>query len=264
MKIVLSRLIKNNNKRHNVSTFKRDTSIQLMVLILIFSTSLLAQGQTNKITAPKVYSTFDSIVGEQNMALYNGPIFKERSTGASDTHAYFLETNFLKGDIIFDEQPYFEQNLKYNVHLDELLITPKFNPTGLLVRLVKNKVKEFTIDGHRFIRLPSTLRDSQQYGYLEVLESEEGNLLLKKYRKKSVQSRRESQVITEYEESIDYILLFGEELIKANTKNQWNNVFVDQKKELRDLFKQNRIAFKTDKDTFFKLLFNKLVNPTEL
>lgn len=257
-------MIKNNNKGHNFSISKRYTPIQLVVFILIFFSTLWAQGQTNKITAPKVYSTLDSIVGEQNMALYNGPIFKERFTGASDTHAYFLENNFLKGDIVFDGQPYFEQNLKYNVHLDELLITPKFNPTGLLVRLIKNKVKEFTINGHRFIRLPSTFRDGQQYGYLEVLESEEGDLLLKKYRKKSVQSRQESQVVTEYEESIDYILLYRGELFEANTKNQWSHVFVGQKKELRGFFKQNRIAFKTDKDTFFKLLFNKFVNPTEL
>ncbi len=197
------------------------------------------------------------------MELYNGPLFQESFVGKSDTHAYFLLRDFVKGDIIFDGQSYFEQNVKYHVHLDELLITPKYKPTGLLVRLVKNKVNEFTIDGHRFIRLPSTIVDSQQYGYLEVIETRGQNLLLKKYRKKKVESRKESRVVFEYEEEIDYFLLFRGQLVEANTKGHWNNIFIDQKKELRDFFKQNRIAYRTDKDIFFKLLFNKLANPIE-
>jgi hypothetical protein len=234
-------------------------SFYLLSILLPFC----LQAQLNK-TIPQVYSTFDSIVGEQNMELYNGPLFKESLAGNSNTHPYFLQSDFINGDIIFDEQHYFDQNVKYHVHLDELLVTPKYKPTGIMVRLIKNKVKEFTIDGHRFIQLPSTIADSEQYGYLEVLETVGQNVLLKKYKKKRVQARKESRVVIQYEQGVDYFLLFNGELIEANTKSNWGNIFESQKKELRTFFKQNRMTYKTDKDTFLKLLFNKLANANAL
>ena len=240
---------------------KGNSFVPFCFIALFVPFSLLAQLSK---TPPQVYDTFDSIVGEQNMELYNGPLFRELATGGSDSHAYFLESGFLMGDIVFDEQPYFDQNVKYNVHLDEILVTPKYNPTGLLVRLVKSKVKAFVIRQHQFVRLPSEVQGSESYGYVEVLAEQRGNMLLKKYRKKSVESRKESRVVIEFEESKEYILLMDGELLEANSKSQWNRAFSDKKKELGNFFKQNRIAFRKDKDTFFRLLFNKLANPAEL
>ncbi|MDF0707841.1 hypothetical protein [Flagellimonas okinawensis] len=203
-------------------------------------------------------------MGEQNMELYNGPIFRERLSTASTTHPFFLQSDFTEADFVFDGQPYFGQNVKYHVHLDELLATPKYRPTGLLVRLVKNKVEEFTIEGHRFIKLDVNIEGAEQYGYVEVLESSGENLLLKKYTKKRVETRKESQVVIEYEDTVDYILLYQGVLEDANSRGNWNSIFTEKKKDLRSFFKENRIAYRTDKDTFFKLLFNKLVNSVQI
>lgn len=210
-----------------------------------------------------VYDSFDSIIGEQNMELYSGPLFQEEKRNIKNTHPYFLERGFLNGDVVFDGQPYFDQNLKYHQELDQLLITSKYSPTGLIVRLIEDKVQEFTINGHRFVRFPSTKQNDKIKGYLEVIETVNGNMLLKKYKKKAVESRKESKVVTEFEEHIDYVLYIQDKLLLANTKKHWSNTFNNKKQELRDFYKQNRITYRSDKDTFFKLLLNTLTNHAE-
>ena len=65
--------------------------VSLLVLMLL--NPFCAQGQMVD-SDHQVYSVFDSIMGEQNMELYNGPIFRERLSTASTTHPFFLQSDF--------------------------------------------------------------------------------------------------------------------------------------------------------------------------
>ncbi len=216
------------------------------------------QGQINK-ALPQVYSAFDSIVGERNMELYNGPIFREEFPNTEDSHGYYMSNGFVVGDVTYKGQPYFDQNLKYNIHLDELLITPKYNPSALLVQLVKSQVDEFKIDGHRFIQLNAENFAGEDWGYLEVLREHQGSFLLKKHRKKGIESKRGERVTIEYERRTEHLLLHGGELFEVNRKGGWKSVFQNDKKELNRFYNDYSLTLKTDKDAFLGLLFDEFI-----
>jgi hypothetical protein len=197
------------------------------------------------------------------MELYNGPIFREEFTPSEEAHGYYLSNTFVTGDVIYMEQPYYGQNLKYNIYVDELLITPKYNPNALLVQLVKSQVKEFVIQGHKFIQLGNQGAEGKSLGYLEVLREYKGSLLLKKNRKKRIQSRKEQRVAIEYESLIGHFLLYNGKLFEVDKRGGWKNIFQDQKKKLNQFYKTYRLTQKTDKDAFLVLLFDEFIKQKE-
>lgn len=236
--------------------------IYYIPLALTFCTAYFVQGQMNA-AVPDIYSTFDSIVGERNMELYNGPIFREEFAPTEEAHGYYLSNSFVTGDVIYRGQPYYDQNLKYNIYVDELLITPKYNPNALLVQLVKNQVKEFVIQGDKFIRLDNQGAEGESLGYLEVLREYGESLLLKKHRKKRTESRKEQKVAIEYESLTRHFLLYNGKLFEVDRKGGWKDVFQDQKKELNQFYKTYRLTQKTDKDAFLVLLFDEFIKQNE-
>jgi len=210
-------------------------------------------------TKSEVYSIVDSIIGEPDLELYNGPIFKEEANVDGNSHGYFSNKEVVIGDLSYMGQKYFNQKLKYNIHLDELLITPKYSQSALLVQLEKEHVEEFTIQGNRFIHVQRTNESKENLGYMQVLGAYNGNLLLKKHSKKRVQSKKSDRVTIEYKSGSSYFLMFGDRIFNANSKNNWKNLFKEQKVKINRFYKNFKLDHKTDKDRFFRNLFDELI-----
>lgn len=237
-----------------LSFFKKSPRFILCLTILLIAPGLSGQSQVEQ---PEVYTSFDQLIGEQNMNLFNAPLYIEPFDHSPFSHPFFLEDQFITGHLVFDGQPYYDQSLRYNTFLDELIITPKHSTSGLEVMLLKEKVKEFSIRDHLFIRLEFSEPDENP-GFLEVISSKKEGMLLKKHRKKKNRAQHEDVIISEYSDDIDYYIYVSGALTRANTKSQWKNTFPDQKKEINRLYRDLRKTLKTDKDSFFNLLFLEL------
>ncbi|MBL7472182.1 hypothetical protein [Robertkochia sediminum] len=225
------------------------------VLFCCWSFNIYAQEDQN---LSRAYAAFDYQIGEQNMELYNGPLLIEKFENRTNTHPYFLIDGFSKGKVVFKGQPYFDQNIKYNTFSDQLVITPKYNASALVVKLVKEHVSEFHIQDHHFIRLPNTSSNGVDPGYLELIAKGKERMLLKKHGKKKNDIRGEELVITEYTETTDYFIYHNKELYKANSKRQWKDLFPEQTKTVNKVYKDLRKAYGKDQDTFYNLLFLEL------
>lgn len=240
------------------SLYSKMSMVSLWCLLFCYaSNGLYGQGSQD---ISKAYSAFDYQIGEQNMTLYNGPVFIEKFYNSPNTHPYFKDKEFRSGKVIYQGLPYFGQKIKYNTFLDELIITTKYNASGLTVQLVKEHVNEFHIHGHRFIHLNLPALGEDHPGYMEVLHEASGSYLLKKHRKKKNDIRGEELVITEFTTDTDYYVFYKDAIHKVNSKGQWKAAFPDKRKRINKDYQDLKRTSGKHKDAFYKLLFIQLIN----
>lgn len=249
-----------NRPRLDCSSFQHCFFYAFMgtLAILVFFHPIQVLGQVGN-TKSVVYSILDSVIGEPDMELYNGPIFKEDVLVDDASHSYFLNSGFVVGDLSYKSQQYFDQKLKYNIHLDELLVTPKFSQSALLVQLEKSHVEEFTIQGNKFINVNHIIDSRPNLGYMQVLGEFNGNLLLKKHIKKRVQSKNRERVTIQYQNEEKYFIIIDNQIFNVNSKSRWKSLFKDQKAKINRFYDRFKLNYKTDKDRFFMNLFDELL-----
>jgi hypothetical protein len=234
------------------------SSICLLIWVCTLAGSVHAQ-QASRAALAEIYTAFDSIVGEENLELFYGPVFRPEAAPNPDSHAYFLQDGYLRGDVVFDGQKYYGQKLKYHLYLDELLISPKFNNSALLVQLAKDLVSEFEVSGHRFIQFYPE-EGEEAMGFLEVMAEKDGHMLMKKHRKNRSRSRQGSTISFRYQKRTSYFIYTQDKLIPIDSRTQWNRGFEGAYKDLGSFYRDRYREYRNDKDRFFTELFNEFLN----
>lgn len=92
-------------------------------------------------------------------------------------HQFFLSDQALAGKVTYNNILYKNVNLQYDLVRDEVL-TKNFNDKKII--LVKEKVGEFSIDGHLFKRLTDSNPSLKIDGYYEILMEDKNVKLSKK------------------------------------------------------------------------------------
>lgn len=141
--------------------------------VLAFGTSALGQTAPPVALAPAVAAAqlqYAASFGA-HPELYNGPEYLDYSrryytvTG----HQFFLSPEAQPGAVYYNGHDFQNILLAYDVVLDQVVLSPPQSP--LTLRLLNEKVRGFTISGHRFVRLvaDSTTRGVIRTGYYEEL-----------------------------------------------------------------------------------------------
>jgi len=86
----------------------------------------------------------------ENLHLYNGSEYLRHGHGVKG-FPYFQSAGMLKGDVFYDGNLYPDINMQYDLEEDNLVISDYSG--NVFIRLVKEKVQYFIIDGHRFDHL---------------------------------------------------------------------------------------------------------------
>lgn len=209
---------------------------------------------------------FDNQIGKGNLALLNGKQYFDADKNAlfENRHAYFLNDNFEKGSVIYNNQPYHNLNLQYNIAIDELVLNVLVEERSLVFQLIKDNVQSFVIDNHQFLNLDklSISNNSSDLGYVESLYKNESDLLLKKYEKskrtKIKQSGRRRHSFVYFTQKSEYMILKDGVLYEANSRSELTKVFPLLKNDIKEFFKGNWKLKKNYPDVFMKNLFEKL------
>lgn len=233
-------------------------NISLLIWVIGLTGFSHAQ-QASREALSEIYTAFDSIVGEENLELFYGPVFRPEAAPNPDSHAYFMQRDYLSGDVVFDGQTYYGQKLKYHLYLDELLISPRFNNSALLVQLSKDLISEFEVSGHRFVRLNSE-EGEEAMGFLEVMMEKDGHMLLKKHRKNRSRSRQGNLISFRYQKRTSYFMYTQNQLIPIDSRTQWNRGFEGDYRDLGSFYRDRYREYRNDKDRFFTELFNEFLN----
>ncbi|MBJ2174932.1 hypothetical protein JBL43_11835 [Aureibaculum sp. A20] len=192
-------------------------------------------------------SWFDQKVSPENTALYNGYLDDgegdfERTRSFKNTQRYFKSYDFLNGSITYEGQTYTNQQIKYDLYQDELLLNLTSSRGSMVkVKPIKHRIDGFNLAGHKFISL-SNFNDSKYEGFAEKKFTGSNFIFFTKYKKTRSERVVEKKVMFEYYESNYNLLYFKGNLHLIKRKKDLIKLFPEFKKEMKDYAIHNATA----------------------
>jgi hypothetical protein len=209
----------------------------LTIIILALSSGMARAQQFFPDTAASgmavthAIQSYHDFMGPQSL-VYNG---KEHSDYQPMTgHPYFAMEGVQKGSVIYDGMLYNDLPLLYDLVRDQLVV---FNFTGDQISLSTEKIKEFSLPGHRFLHINS--------GYYDLLSSGAVTLLAKRV-KTIEESIVDLQIVYTAVEKDHYYIVRGGVYYSLGNLNSLLAILKDKKKEIRQDLRKKKIRYRKE------------------
>ncbi len=231
-------------------------------IILLIPCIVLGQSKQEEVA---YYNWFDTVIGHENAGLYDGYQYVDTDVGRikDNKHAFFTTDKVLIGSILYNDQPYYNVSMKYNLETDKVLVTSNENSSWtFILQLPSDKIKEFTIGDHRFMNRNVPISGTTVgSGFYEVLVENPDFLLLKKHKKFRRKNLKNTQGKLYYKflEKNKYVLFANEQYIDIKTKRDIIKVYPKLKKEIKQFFGDYYRLKKQQPDTFMQKLFKEVI-----
>lgn len=206
------------------------------------------------------FNWFDKLVRSENSGIYDGIAYEETYRTINDKAKFFKSLDYMNGSVLYASQPYFNLEMKYDVFEDDVLIKLEDRLGGKTIKLFKDKVEKFNIDGHQFVRIENNETLNISGFYEIVLERGQFTLFLKHIKKEFARTDRAFT----YHEFIDQkghtLLEYQGKFHEFETKKEIVTVFPEFKKEINKFYSLARRLEKSDPNEFIKALATRLDN----
>jgi hypothetical protein len=218
--------------------------IILAALLVGFRNDLPAQRLLADTAAPMAYQQAVSVYNsafQSQLRLFNGREYTEYNKVFLDGQPYYLTTTWLNAKVDYDGNAYDSVQVMYNLVTDELIV---LNSDGTSkIRLLKDRVASFDIDGHHFVNVAAdSMRTNLQKGFYDVVADGHTTMLVR--RTKLIETLLSSTVEYRVSSKDRYYLRINDKYVQVRTKNDVLNALGDKKKELRQFIKANKIRFR--------------------
>jgi hypothetical protein len=176
--------------------------------------------QSNK--EESFHNWFDNSVGKENLNINNGPSYRDNYVTIGDNNMYYIANKFMKGNVTYDGQTYYDLNIKYDTYRDQLIINPLGESKYSSIALIQDKISAFTVNGKNFIKLNKEVSPLSQLttGYYELNVLREG------------------------------FIFYNNTYYTSNSKSEVLKIFPTLKKQINDFYAMNREIRKSDNDQF--------------
>lgn len=222
----------------------------LFFLLICFTGLVFCQ---NNQSQKEYYNWFDEIVGADNTNLFSGIEYREEYRKLKENTNFFISPKFLTGSVNYDGESYFDIEMKYDVYEQELIIRFQNRGAGTtVIKLIKNKVKEFTIDKHRFVQLfNSDLNRANFSGFYEVLSEKPFFTVFKQHKKNKEERFYIGRMYDDFKTlKTDLLILHKNKYHEIKNKKELLKLFPEFKKELKVSFNKNKNIQKSNPDLF--------------
>lgn len=193
------------------------------------------------------YKYFDSIIGVKNSGIFNGIPYKEQYLTINGNHKFFLASDFVKGTIYFNNQPYYDVDMKYDIYEDVLIVRLPNASKYFFIKLINDKVDKFSIYDKNFIKLSNNIAIP---GFYEILYQSKILSLLKKNKKRIKKLIGDDFVYYEFNEENSYFVLSDNKYYNINSKKDFIKLFPILKNNIDNFYSVNKLILKSDKDKF--------------
>lgn len=221
---------------YNTNLMKKYFNALLAVLVLL---PFFSFSQTQN-TEQEIYTLFDEVVGTDNTGIYKGTEYQEKYKFTDKKHPYFKAQSFVIGSLNYEGELYFNLNMRYNLHEQEIILKiQNRNSTNVIIKLFKDKVSGFTIDGHRFVKVSGVDSNNDNiFGFYEVAFSNEIFLLLIKHKKNKTDSYENGFMYAEFiNAKNEYIILFKGNYTQIKSKKDIIQLFPKLKEKINNFYK---------------------------
>ncbi|RSK30253.1 hypothetical protein [Hymenobacter metallilatus] len=175
--------------------------------------------------------------------LYNGTEYVNyaRYYQASVGNQFFVSEQEALGAVEYDGNWYQNVPLRYDLRLDQVII--KQPTSSFYVQLVPERVKQFTVHGHRFVRLEGdSSTQSVRPGFYDVLLDKQVKVFARRTKQMQTQP---SQNVTkaEFYAFTQYYIQTNHSLHAVKGKGSVVSLFPARRKELQRYAHDNHLTF---------------------
>ena len=203
-----------------------------------------------------IFKWFDNLTYPKNSDLVNGAFHSEKYGAKKGQDQYYLTPDFLLGNLIYDDQPYYDVNLSYDLYSDDLILGFRQNDLLLPITLVKDKVTSFNIKDKTFLKLSETKEITD--GFYELILNTDDLKLYKKHKKKLHKIVREQAVVYSFTDRNYYLIYYKNSYSRIGSKLDVLKLFPEQKKSIKTFYNKHSFSLENNKDKFFKQLFQEM------
>ena len=181
-------------------------------------------------------------LGEQS-PLYNGSEYIEYTFTFEEGHPFFGSATWVMGNINFDGLVFHEVPMAYDIIKDQVII--KDFRKAFNIVLPSNKIEQFTISGHTFIRLLHDSSNQIKTGFYDQLYNGKIGLFVKREKKIYEKYLDLHTNNIAYERNTYYIKKEGIYYIIKN-KRTLLNVLKNKKEQIQKYLRKNGLRFKNN------------------
>lgn len=233
----------------------------IVILCVVFSNFFYAQNQESL-----VFTTFDNIIGKQNLAIYNGAIHINNDRVVKNKHRYFESDNYSSGYIIYNNQQYFDLKLKYDIFEDRLILNTEENSNFLGINLIGENISYFSLNNKIFSNSDQFYNFSIAFkkGFYQEIKFSDQFVLYVKHFKYKREIINEKSILVDYDLKNEFIIQFKGLFYSVNTKKEISKLFLASKDKIYSYFrekkmveKENKVLFMTD---LMKVIYSQEIN----
>ncbi|WP_431243879.1 hypothetical protein ACQ9BO_05080 [Flavobacterium sp. P21] len=185
----------------------------------------------------EVSNYLDKTIGEEILNINNGKIHSD-PYNLKNSHNYYLNKNFVKGSVFYDNQLYENILIKYDIYKDQLVKSFE-NNSAFGITLINEKTDYFLIGDKRFVNIDNKFKYPKTItGFFEEKYLGKNISLYIKYFKTAKETIIETTLYTEFKEDIDYQILYNSKFTSVNTQKEIVTTFPQLKKEIKDFYKK--------------------------
>ena len=221
----------------------------LFIFISVFFCSFINAQST-------YYKAFDSVIGQNQTSLYNGLKYNNPYRAIPENHKFYLFHKFSKCDVVYDNQPFFDIDLKYDILNDVVIIQPKGDKSYIELQLISGQVSEFKIGSHHFYNLSQNeyLKALGYGGFFEKSYSGDVLGLYTKSVKKVTERIKGNKLAYSFEQYNYYFIESSNRIYEVSSKNSIKKLFPEKSTEINRFYKDYNSVLKSSPDDFMNRL----------
>lgn len=239
---------------------KKNKTSFLFFITLLLSINIFCQSKNNN--EIEYFKWFDNIIDARNNHLSNGVSYSEKHRTKKGHHEYYQTSDFLIGDIIYDNQLFFDVDLKYNLFSDEIILGLYNGDNLKLIQLIKDKIDKFWVNNIAFAKISD--QRNKINGYYEILLESNNLNFYKKHIKERIRHLDKDFVYYSFKKKINYLIYYQNSYHKINSKKSVLKLFPKKKKVINNFFSVNSNLNKENTDLFMKLLFQQILKNNKI
>jgi len=228
-------------------------------LILVFFCLLVTVSTSSQteLGNKKLYKWFDAAIGEENIGLIDGVEYRELYHSKDDDHKFYASSSYQIGNISYNGQQYFDVEMKYDLHDDEVIIKIPTQTITYNIQLLKENIDSFSINGAEFI--PINNLTNYGNGFYEVIFKSEHLSFYKKNIKTSNKYYSDRSIYYRFKNKDEYLLYFNNEYHKiTKSKKSLIKLMPELKKDINSFYKSENELLKINYGLFMKKLMTEL------
>ena len=226
--------------------------ISFLFLCVMFSHAQEDNSKSNNLTF------FDSLVGLESTKLYNGNRYYDVYKISEDNHNFFNSPEYVKGGVVYDNESFYNIDLKYDALKDVLVSRLDDEKSFVNLELIKENVKQFTINAHLFINVDLIFKSKDLSGFAELITANDNFTFLIK-RKKEVRERiKGDKLIYLFYETNTYFLYLKGEVHKIKSYKSLRKHFPNYEKAINTYYESNKLLAKSNTYEFMVGLSKRL------